>query len=204
MVTVHTRVSCVNMHVTLGSRPTAPCSAAYRAGAGRGRPSESADTMARLLPQAANGVHGRSAGMTKYVIVGNGVTGTRAAEVIRRADESADVTILTEEPHPFYRRPQLADFASGEVGEARMWARKRSFYEDNRFDLRLSTKVVGLDVDGHVLALADGGSVPFNRLLVATGRDVTSERLRGGDLPGVNPVSYTHLRAHETDSYLVC
>ena len=124
--------------------------------------------------------------MTKYVIVGNGVTGTRAAEVIRRADESADVTILTEEPHPFYRRPQLADFASGEVGEARMWARKRSFYEDNRFDLRLSTKVVGLDVDGHVLALADGGSVPFNRLLVATGRDVTSERLRGGDLPGVN------------------
>ncbi len=124
--------------------------------------------------------------MAKYVIVGNGVTGTRAAEVIRRTDESADVTILTEEPHPFYRRPQLADFASGDIGEARMWARKTSFYDDNRLDLRLSTKVVGLDVDAHTLALADGGSVPYDRLLVATGRDVTSAGLSGGDLAGVN------------------
>ncbi|MHB9149096.1 MAG: FAD-dependent oxidoreductase [Thermoleophilia bacterium] len=124
--------------------------------------------------------------MAKYVIVGNGVAGTRAAEVIRRADESADVTILTEEPYPFYRRPQLADFASGEVGEARMWARKSSFYEDNRLDLRLSTKVVGVDVGAHTVALADGGSVAYDRLLVATGRDVTSGGLNGGDAAGVN------------------
>src|SRR5680860_1768283 len=26
----------------------------------------------------------------------------------------------------------------------------------------------------------------------------------GGDRPALGPVSYTHLRAHETDSYLVC
>lgn len=123
--------------------------------------------------------------MAKYVIVGNGVTGTRAAEEIRRADESADVTILTEEPYPFYRRPQLADFASGEVAEARMWARKSSFYEDNSLDLRLSTKVVSVDVGAHTVALADGGSVSYDRLLVATGRDVTSGGIRGGDA-GVN------------------
>lgn len=124
--------------------------------------------------------------MAKYVIVGNGVTGTRAAEEIRRADESADVTILTEEPYPFYRRPQLADFASGEVAEARMWARKSSFYEDNSLDLRLSTKVVSVDVGAHTVTLADGGSVSYDRLLVATGRDVTSGGLRGGDAAGIN------------------
>ncbi|HZK49770.1 MAG TPA: FAD-dependent oxidoreductase, partial [Thermoleophilia bacterium] len=124
--------------------------------------------------------------MAKYVIVGNGVTGTRAAEVIRRADGSADVSILTEEPHPFYRRPQLADFASGAIGETRMWVRKASFYEDHRLDLRLSTKVVAVDVDSHLLTLADGATVPYDRLLVATGRYVTSFGVPGGEGGGIN------------------
>jgi nitrite reductase (NADH) large subunit len=124
--------------------------------------------------------------MAKYVIVGNGVTGTRAAEVVRRADETAEVTILTEEPYPFYRRPQLADFASGSIGEARLWGRKQSFYDDNRLDLRLSAEVVGVDVDAHTISLADGGTVPYDRLLIATGRNVTSGPVRGGDAAGVN------------------
>ncbi|MHB1343429.1 MAG: FAD-dependent oxidoreductase [Thermoleophilia bacterium] len=124
--------------------------------------------------------------MAKYVIVGNGVTGMRAAEVVRRQDDAADVVILTEEPYPFYRRPQLADFASGVVGEARLWAKKTGFFEEQRLDLRLSTKVVDVDVEEHSVRLADGGLVPYDRLLVATGRRVISGALAGADLVGVN------------------
>ncbi|MHB0978760.1 MAG: FAD-dependent oxidoreductase [Thermoleophilia bacterium] len=124
--------------------------------------------------------------MAKYVIIGNGVTGMRAAEVVRRQDDKADVVILTEEPYPFYRRPQLADFASGAVSEARLWAKKKGFLEEQRLDLRLSTKAVNVDVEGHSVRLADGGSVPYDRLLVATGRRVTAGALAGGALAGVN------------------
>lgn len=124
--------------------------------------------------------------MAKYVIVGNGVTGMRAAEVVRRQDDAADVVILTEEPYPFYRRPQLADYAAGAVGEGRLWAKKKGFFEEQRLDLRLSSKVVDVDVEGHSVSLADGASLPYDRLLVATGRRVTSGDLRGGDLAGIN------------------
>lgn len=124
--------------------------------------------------------------MAKFVIVGNGVTGMRAAEAVRRQDDAADVVILTEEAYPFYRRPQLADFASGAVGEARLWAKKKGFFEEQRLDLRLSAKAVDVDVEGHTVQLADGASVPYDRLLVATGRRVTSGDLRGGDLAGIN------------------
>jgi NAD(P)H-nitrite reductase large subunit len=62
--------------------------------------------------------------MGRYVIVGNGVAGTRAAEVLRRTDADAAITLVTEEAYPFYRRPQLADFAAGQAGEVRLWANR--------------------------------------------------------------------------------
>lgn len=124
--------------------------------------------------------------MATYVIVGNGVAGMRAAEVVRREDDTADVIILSEESHPFYRRPQLADFASGAVGESRLWAKRSEYYVQQRFDLRLSSKVMALDVVGRSVTLADGGSVHYDKILLATGRRVTGGGVAGSDAPGVN------------------
>ncbi|MBU2603055.1 MAG: FAD-dependent oxidoreductase [Actinobacteria bacterium] len=124
--------------------------------------------------------------MAKYVIVGNGVAGMRAAEVVRREDDTADVIILSEESHPFYRRPQLADFASGAVGESRLWAKRSEYYVKQRFDLRLSSKVVALDAAGRSVTMADGGTVHYDKILLATGRRVTGGGVAGSDSPGVN------------------
>ncbi len=108
--------------------------------------------------------------MGRYVIVGNGVTGTRAAEVLRRRDPEGSITLLTDEPYPFYRRPQLADFAAGQAGEARLWAKRPSFYEEQRLDLRLGTPVAAVDAAAHEVVLGDGSRLGYDRLLVATGR----------------------------------
>jgi NAD(P)H-nitrite reductase len=125
-------------------------------------------------------------GMAGFVIVGNGVTGIRAAEVLRRRVDDADITILAEEPYPFYRRPQLADFATGVVGEARLWAKKPAFYEENRLNVRLGSRAVALDPDAHAVTLADGAPLTYDKLLVASGRRVGVGALKGSDLAGVN------------------
>jgi len=122
--------------------------------------------------------------MGRYVIVGNGVTGTRAAEVLRRKDADAAITLVTDEPYPFYRRPQLADYASGQAGEARLWAKPASFYDDNRLDLRLETTVTGVDPAAKVVSFADGGSLPYDKLLVASGRRLSG--VGSAALPSVN------------------
>jgi NAD(P)H-nitrite reductase len=124
--------------------------------------------------------------MAGFVIVGNGVTGIRAAEVLRRRVDDADITILAEEPYPFYRRPQLADFATGVVGEARLWAKKPAFYEENRLNVRLGSRAVALDPDAHAVTLADGAPLTYDKLLVASGRRVGVGALKGSDLAGVN------------------
>jgi len=124
--------------------------------------------------------------MAGFVIVGNGVTGIRAAEVLRRSMRDADITIVAEEPYPFYRRPQLADFASGVVGEARLWAKKPAFYEENRLDVRLGARVLSVDPGSRSARLADGTALVYDKLLVASGRRVGVGAFAGSDLPSVN------------------
>ena len=55
--------------------------------------------------------------MTHYVIVGNGVAGTTAAENIRKHDKEGAITIVTEEDQPFYYRVRLPEYISGDVSE---------------------------------------------------------------------------------------
>src|SRR5664279_6624974 len=50
--------------------------------------------------------------MGRYVILGNGVAGTRAAEMLRDLDQDAEIVVVTEEVHPFYRRPLLVDYVT--------------------------------------------------------------------------------------------
>jgi len=124
--------------------------------------------------------------MAGFVIVGNGVTGIRAAEVLRRSMDDADITIVAEEPYPFYRRPQLADFASGVVGEARLWGKKPAFYEENRLDVRLGVRALSVEPEARSVKLADGTALVYDKLLVASGRRVGAGAFAGADLPSVN------------------
>lgn len=113
--------------------------------------------------------------MCHYIIIGDGVTGTRAADTLRRHDQGARITVLTEELYPFYRRPLLPDYAAMLVSEDRLWGKPSDFYRANRLDLRLGARVVSVDPAAHRLHLAGGDELTYDRLLVATGRSFTGE-----------------------------
>jgi len=50
--------------------------------------------------------------MTDYLIIGNGVAGTTAAENIRKTDKEGNITIMTGEDLPFYHRIRLTEYIS--------------------------------------------------------------------------------------------
>ena len=81
--------------------------------------------------------------MKKYLIVGNGIAGTTAAENIRKHDATVEITIVTEEELPFYYRIRLPDFLCGEVNESGLVAKKKEWYQEKNITLRLSTKITG-------------------------------------------------------------
>ena len=104
-----------------------------------------------------------------YLIIGNGVAGTTAAEAIRKQDPAGGITILSEEDIPFYYRIRLNDFIAGEVSEDKLIAKKKAWYQEQRIELRLNTRISGLDATAQRLTTDSGKKLSFDRLLLATG-----------------------------------
>jgi NAD(P)H-nitrite reductase large subunit len=121
----------------------------------------------------------------RYVIVGNGVAGTKAAETIRKRDAQSEIVVLSAEPVPFYRRPALVDHLQGGGSIEGLLGRALSFYDRARISLRLGTAAVGLDPRAHSLTLANGETMAYDRLLLAVGVDLPQGWLPGSDLAGV-------------------
>src|SRR5438046_7562925 len=101
-----------------------------------------------------------------YVIIGNGIAGVTAAEILHNEDAAARITVIADDPFPVYYRPALKDYLAGRVREDKLWARPGSFYQDQRIRF-LSDRVVGVQVGQHVVQLQSGQQVGYARLLLA-------------------------------------
>ncbi len=121
---------------------------------------------------------------TRYLIIGNGAAGATAAETIRRHDPDGDITILTAEPYPMYSRPGLAYVLINEIPAKQIFCRTLAWYDNLRLNLTLG-KATQLDVVNRLVWLEDGRSLPYDRLLIATGARATSPPYPGHDLQGV-------------------
>lgn len=123
--------------------------------------------------------------MNRYLIVGNGVAGTTAAETIRKQDKEGKITIVTEESVPFYWRIQLNEYISGDLTEEKLYARKREWYDEQRIDLKLNTRVQGGDLKEKTLMTQRNQKLPFDRLLIAAGSHSFVPPIKGSERKGV-------------------
>ncbi|HEY74846.1 MAG TPA: NAD(P)/FAD-dependent oxidoreductase [Thermoflexia bacterium] len=120
----------------------------------------------------------------RYVIIGNGVAGiTGAAELANR--QAGTIEVYTEEPHPYYFRPQLPSFVAGEIDQERLYARPLSWYEERDIEVHLASPAKQLFPDQKRLLLADGTEVGYDRLLLATGSRPFIPPIAGVDKKGV-------------------
>ncbi len=119
-----------------------------------------------------------------YLIIGNGIAGVTAAEILRNEDSAADITVIADDPFPVYYRPALKDYLAGRVREDKLWARPNSFYVDHRIRF-LSDRVVGIQAGQHTIQLQSGRQVAYGRLLLANGARASRLTSAGIDLVGV-------------------
>ena len=106
----------------------------------------------------------------RIVIVGGGAAGFAAAEMLRREGFAGSIVMLSNDAAAPVDRPILSkDYLAGNASEDRVPLRPESFYSDNAIDLRLATEVARLDPGSREIALSDGQSIRYDRLLLATG-----------------------------------
>ena len=103
----------------------------------------------------------------RIAIVGASLAGLRAAEALREKGFEGSLTIIGDEPHEPYDRPPL----SKQVLKGWVPADHTKLPRLRRVDAdwKLGVAAVGLDRFNHVVKLANGIDVEYDRLLIATG-----------------------------------
>jgi NADPH-dependent 2,4-dienoyl-CoA reductase/sulfur reductase-like enzyme/nitrite reductase/ring-hydroxylating ferredoxin subunit len=118
----------------------------------------------------------------RIVIVGGGAAGFAAAEMLRRDGYGGEITMLSNDSAPPVDRPNLSkDYLAGSAPEEWVPLRPESFYGESKIDLKLATNVASIDARARQVALADGKTVPYDRLLLATGAEPVRLPIPGAD-----------------------
>ncbi len=121
----------------------------------------------------------------RFVIVGNGVAGTTAAEHIRKNRPEAQVTLFGAEPYPLYNRVALPIFLKGKVQQKNVMMRSVDIHEQRGITLVLDTWVKQISAEDHTVTTDAGHEIPYDRLLLATGGTPRPLGVPGDQLEGV-------------------
>ena len=121
----------------------------------------------------------------QHVIIGAGHAGVVAAEHIRKLDADAQISLLGGEPEPPYSRMAIPYYLIRQIEEQGIYLRKAAgHFEGLGIDLR-QDRVSAVDTAARRLSLEDGGSLDYDRLLIATGSSPITPPVPGVESAGV-------------------
>ena len=104
----------------------------------------------------------------KYIIIGNGVAGDSAALVLQQADLSADIKIFTTEKNPFYYRPRLVEYISGEVDISKLTLHNEEWYSEQGITLNLHQAIKAINPENKTVK-TESAEYSYDKLLLACG-----------------------------------
>ncbi len=122
----------------------------------------------------------------RIVIVGLGAAGANAARTIAAAGRAGvQVDIYGAEPYLYYARPKLPAYLAGEIDLGDLYFYPQAWYNEQRIAVHTGARAARIDAAAQRLILAEGTSVPYDRLLVATGASAFLPPIPGAGRPGV-------------------
>jgi len=122
----------------------------------------------------------------RIVIIGGGAAGVGAAGAARGTDRDAEITVYTEYEDAAYSPCGIPYVHGGEIPDfERLFLGTKQQYADQGIDIRYQTAVRAIDPRGKNVRVGDGPPVPYDALVVTTGRDYGRSDAPGADLAGI-------------------
>ena len=121
--------------------------------------------------------------MEHIVIIGNGISGVTAARHIRKLSNKK-ITIVSAESDYFFSRTALMYVYMGHLKFEHTQPYENWFWKKNSIDLKKGY-VEKIDTKNNTLHFAEGNSLRYDRLIIATGSKPNKFGWPGQDLDGV-------------------
>jgi 3-phenylpropionate/trans-cinnamate dioxygenase ferredoxin reductase subunit len=120
-----------------------------------------------------------------YVVLGGGLAGAVAAEGLRQHGFEGRLVLIGDEAERPYERPPLSkEYLRGE-SEEMPYVHPQALYAEQGIELWTSSLVGGIDTGARRLALDDGRTLEYDRLLIATGAEPRRLEVPGAELDGI-------------------
>jgi len=124
------------------------------------------------------------------VVIGAGQAGGRAVEALRAQGFAGHITLIGDEDEHPYERPSLSkEMLHTHDQETIAWIQKPEFYAAQNISLRPGTRAVSIDRAQRTVKLANGETIGYGALILATGA-----RVRRLDIPGASDDNCHYLR----------
>ena len=124
----------------------------------------------------------------KHVILGAGPAGVIAAETLRKHAPQDEIVIIGDEPEAPYSRMAIPYLLMGKVGEEGTHLRHGAdHFAKLRIEVMRGRRAKSVDALNRCVLLDDGHSLPFDKLLIATGSSPASPPIPGIHGLGVHP-----------------
>ena len=122
-----------------------------------------------------------------FVIVGAGLAGAKAAEALRTNGFDGKVILIGDEAdRPYYRPPLSKGYLLGSTEREKIYIHPARWHTEHDIDLRLGTHVTEIDRAAHKVNTAQGETLGYDKLLLATGSSPRRLEVPGAGLAGVH------------------
>lgn len=122
----------------------------------------------------------------RIVVIGAGQAAAQAIATLRAEGFAGSLAVVGDEAFPPYQRPPLSKaYLAGKFERERLFLKPDSFYAEANCEFLLGVSAKALDRKAKTIALSNGRTLAYDKLLIATGTRGRKIRVPGADLPGV-------------------
>ncbi|THB75786.1 MAG: NAD(P)/FAD-dependent oxidoreductase [Desulfobacteraceae bacterium] len=105
----------------------------------------------------------------RYLIVGGSAAGMAAAHTIRKADETGEVTVLSNESHAPYFRPMIPYIITGKKSASQIILNGSGVFTADTINILTGSKVTSVDPAGKRVTTGAGDIFDYDRILFSSG-----------------------------------
>ena len=122
--------------------------------------------------------------IVSVVVLGNGIAGVTAADFVRRGHPDCEIHVVGSESHVLYNRMGISRLVYGRSAMQGLYLLPEQWYDDHQVVAWLNTQASRIDLASRRVFLATGDTLPYDRLVLATGSSSASPPVAGFGQPG--------------------